>query len=365
MPLMRSARWKRNLRTSSTSLWQVTMKSREPEPPMLLLGLNSVNTLWQSDPALLDALAEYWEGSLERVFSCTTEPGDGTWHVLFRKALDGVPTFYKTDPSTRAIDCIYASESPLIEAISLSRELITKAALLEGTVWLHASAFRISGRTFLVIGPKGAGKTTWLFVALLVAGAEFISNDQTPLDDVDGSLVVRRWRPDIKVRRPTLALLDESFTPAIDDSARLLWHATLGARRVLDIHAYARARGERLVALDGPPPRLADLGPHRVDAVIFIHPDGPVRVKPTSSKQAATLWRSLADDPDMFFPTDLQHWDSRHSFWRTRITGLAASRVSCARGIASMKHLQTRYPLYHANNRTALSEIRSFLGDFA
>jgi hypothetical protein len=77
-------------------------------------------------------------------------------------------------------------------------------ACSSGWAQVHASAFVVGGQAVLVIGEKGAGKTSMLLTAL-AEGADFMSNDRVLLGQRDGAVVVRGLPHSVTVRAGTAA----------------------------------------------------------------------------------------------------------------------------------------------------------------
>ena len=69
----------------------------------------------------------------------------------------------------------------------LVRDVATRVASADGALILHSSAFIVEGRTYLVVGDSGAGKsTTAIALARLLPGASWLGNDRIHVD-VDGA----------------------------------------------------------------------------------------------------------------------------------------------------------------------------------
>lgn len=197
----------------------------------LVLRMDEIITIWHSNTDLLERLGNYWEGSLDEVALSYTVPAHRGWSVFFECAQDGVE-ISQTDVLARQVVHLHAAESEFLEAMLLSAELITKLALVGGTIWIHGSAFQLGDKTVLVAGRKGVGKTFWLLAALFKLGARYIGNDQLPLEEYEGIPSTRRWRPDIKIRPTTMKLLDIPL-PNVGRLDRVLWMVTPGSNLTL------------------------------------------------------------------------------------------------------------------------------------
>jgi hypothetical protein len=85
------------------------------------------------------------------------------------------------------------SENHLLDFTRYLALLIAEAA---GTVLLHASAVMIGGRLFLILGDKGAGKTSTMLRMVAECGADYYSGDKVLASLDSGGLILRAW-PDI------------------------------------------------------------------------------------------------------------------------------------------------------------------------
>jgi hypothetical protein len=93
--------------------------------------------------------------------------------------------------------------------LRVAREL--SWAAVEGTdrVALHASAFELDGRAFVVAGPRRSGKTTFLLAALHHLGARLVANDCVSIRPGPGGPVVRGVPTVVRVRPGSCDLLPE------------------------------------------------------------------------------------------------------------------------------------------------------------
>jgi len=70
---------------------------------------------------------------------------------------------------------------------------------------VHAAAVEAAGRAILIVGPKGAGKTTLSLHLLRSGRCRMMANDRTFVGRAGTSVVVRGMPTAVKVRPPTLA----------------------------------------------------------------------------------------------------------------------------------------------------------------
>lgn len=101
-------------------------------------------------------------------------------------------TAYKFDypAATLTMFCSPGSFMHLIEIVRSSALLVEEAA---GTVLLHATASLHDDSCYLIIGEKGAGKTTTLLHLVIDYGHEFFSGDKVLLSRGPAGVIVRGW----------------------------------------------------------------------------------------------------------------------------------------------------------------------------
>uniref|UniRef100_UPI003F498AA3 hypothetical protein n=1 Tax=Nonomuraea sp. CA-252377 TaxID=3240003 RepID=UPI003F498AA3 len=93
----------------------------------------------------------------------------------------------------------------------LVRQAITGRLLAGGAVFAHAAAVQIAGRTVMICGPTGSGKTTVLLTALRHLAGHFITNDRLLLlpDAGEGGLIGYPWPDHIRAGLGTLRAFPE------------------------------------------------------------------------------------------------------------------------------------------------------------
>lgn len=136
---------------------------------------------------------KFWTGFLEK--NTNIYPKD-TWTIYFTK--DKV-TSTDINYDTKTIIHKHNSVCDITEFNNFFREAVVKISTMQGVVWLHCSGFNLNGKTFLVLGKKGYGKTTILMKTLKELGAVFIGNDQLPIFSYENDICTYSWRPDVKV----------------------------------------------------------------------------------------------------------------------------------------------------------------------
>lgn len=135
---------------------------------------------------------KFWKGFLKKNsdFSINDE-----WDIYFIK-----DNYNKTEIFFKDKKIYHHQNSvcQLTELNNLLREIIVKVSAMDGIIWLHCSGFQYKNKTFLIVGNKGDGKTTFLLNAIKY-GAKYIGNDQLPLFEYKNEIYTYLWRPDIKI----------------------------------------------------------------------------------------------------------------------------------------------------------------------
>lgn len=115
-----------------------------------------------------------------------------------------------TNPHTAAIAAHHTNpESARYWAARLVRQTMTAQLLAGGAVYAHAAAFSHRGRGVLIIGPKGAGKTTTLVTSLRLLGGDYVTNDRLLLGRESGELLGRAWPAHMRVGVGTLLAIPD------------------------------------------------------------------------------------------------------------------------------------------------------------
>src|SRR5262249_55064163 len=112
---------------------------------------------------------------------------------------------------------------------------------LRGGVPLHASAVALDGRGVVFLGPGGAGKST-LAAALVLTGAELVSDDLVPILEEDG-------RISIVPASPSLRLWPESVAMLFGDAEALPRLSPAWDKRGLDVRRHGLRFREQAVDL--------------------------------------------------------------------------------------------------------------------
>jgi hypothetical protein len=86
-----------------------------------------------------------------------------------------------------------ATPEAWMDLVELIRDLVLRHEEKRGTVVLHAACAFKEGEATLIVGPKGAGKSTTLLDMVLHRGFQLLSGDKALLTIRDGSFRVSGW----------------------------------------------------------------------------------------------------------------------------------------------------------------------------
>lgn len=121
---------------------------------------------------------------------------DGQGRVV---AIDPISqTGYRIDGATQRVDIHVNPDNPgsAIHLHDFTRYLALLICQSRGHILLHASAAMLGDRLALVLGTKGAGKTTTMLRLVVEQGGRYFSGDKVLASVTGGQLVLRAW-PDI------------------------------------------------------------------------------------------------------------------------------------------------------------------------
>lgn len=323
------------------------------------LRMGKVITVWSLESTVGNKLAKYWTNSLDEVrIGSLPSNKKNKWFVTVKPSERELQNV--SDAVRKMIAYQHPNAGSLLTIVRLVGELLIKVSLSQGTVWIHGSAFQVCGKTILVVGRKGIGKTTWLATALILMGGAFIGNDLVPLEEICKRPSVRRWRPDIKLRPSTLHFLGRPLAiSAVPD--RLIWMVTCGSRETFDANEHRISRsGETVDLYLEDPPNLATLGCHPIDAVVIPHEKGPPDGVQLTTSNSIRLWAELIKDPDMTMPGDLNRWHDLRP-WASRIAGLKTSEEAKRQSQKRIQRLSREVPNYWINHRAEIKSILTLL----
>lgn len=155
----------------------------------------------------------------------------------------GIARIRLGDDGRIAIDAL-GDEDKLVR-FALIGPVLAAALQLRGVPLLHGSAVSLGGRALLVLGHKGAGKST-MAAALAAGGAHVLNDDVLPLVLLDGSIGLAAGYPGLKLPRALHELLlphwpiagsraaDDDDKAVVADPALLTGTFAIAALLVLD-----------------------------------------------------------------------------------------------------------------------------------
>lgn len=114
--------------------------------------------------------------------------------------------FYEVEDAARRVTVLTRPDdlSVRFAAMRIVRELAQERACSMGHLLLHAAALSIDGRSFVIAGAKGAGKTSLLVASLLGGSGRFVSNDRIVVRLDAAGASVHGMPTLVSVRHPTL-----------------------------------------------------------------------------------------------------------------------------------------------------------------
>ena len=120
---------------------------------------------------------------------------------------DGFKVTYLLDPNGREVEVAGRAPSPgfRIALMRAVRELAMNHASKCGHVLVHGAAFSIGCQGIACIGPKEAGKTTFLMAALMAMDSGFVANDRLAVRGTSAGVLALGVPTIVSIRRPSLA----------------------------------------------------------------------------------------------------------------------------------------------------------------
>lgn len=111
--------------------------------------------------------------------------------------------FYEVSENRRHVVVVIDKDNvnvrtPLMRVI---REYAVNNAQLRGDFFMHASCFKVKGRTVVVAGAKKAGKTTLLLFACRTGGVQYVSNDRVRVRTLHRGYTLRSVPVIITIRK--------------------------------------------------------------------------------------------------------------------------------------------------------------------
>lgn len=124
---------------------------------------------------------------------------------------------FVVDPEGKEVLVAWAEKTPLQDVLLyLVGPVLGVVLRLRGNVCLHGSALACEGYSFVLIGSKGAGKST-MAAALIERGCSMLTDDVAVLTEAGGRFLVQPGYPGVRLRPQAAATLfqDEEELPAL------------------------------------------------------------------------------------------------------------------------------------------------------
>jgi energy-coupling factor transporter ATP-binding protein EcfA2 len=174
--------------------------------------------------------------------------------------------------------CVMLQEDPdllYIDARFWLKDQLRCCTLEAGWIWLHAAAVTGQGKAYLIVGPKGSGKTTTLLNLCLNHGMSMVSNDITMLQINRGRITAFSWPSTMRltldnwVRCCAKAIQSYDWTPVLRTPTQKIEFETQEVARMLSIGVAARCEPHVMYILDPPlGDRCLPLQPEEAAALI-------------------------------------------------------------------------------------------------
>lgn len=310
---------------------------------------------------LIKSLVIFWKDMLNDISVNISIPDNDSWKIHIRHINIEKEKVELNHSSKIIFYKVPIKEELFVKTISLMREIIVKISLMEGYNWLHASAFNINNKTFLVLGNKGDGKTTWLMNALYNKNADFIGNDQIPILYKNGKLYVYRWRPDIKISPDTLVRIGIDYkVPSSVKIDRFILMPYANQYEFIDFKSWSKQNRQTIYPFPIDFEYNISNQENLVTGIIFLNNtiDYPVDIIDSDKKN--DLFDKYFHDPEVIFSEQLQNWEKNKKYW-LRIQNLYAPQKILNASNRCKKYLKNEIPVYLVSNRMNIEKINSFI----
>jgi hypothetical protein len=222
----------------------------------------------------------------DRSYSTVAERADGCWTIHVYADEERTHQRFAISPDARRVESIGVRITPDHEIWGLMAEPVMRTIFrLRDVPSFHAAALTRDGRTVLVIGDKGAGKST-LSAGLVRSGWTLLSDDLSRIERIDGRWCVHPGYNQLKLRLDAMAALGI-------DPGELRWRW-----RETDPDP-ARLEGNKMI-WRLPEPAWRD--PQPINEVLLLQPrdatlTGPKREHVTALRAMLALQPHLSSDP--------------------------------------------------------------------
>jgi hypothetical protein len=169
----------------SPYFWQT--RSHDPFFRVAFQPFDTLPVAWR-DRAARDTVIRKSTAGIFNLVASGFDMDDGSLVVID----DTHQTAYHIDDKT-AVVTFYGSHASRIHLLEFVRYLSLLIEEASGTMLLHASAAVNDGACYLVLGDKGAGKTTTLLHLVIDHGYAYFSGDKVLVSQTPEGLLLRGW----------------------------------------------------------------------------------------------------------------------------------------------------------------------------
>lgn len=280
---------------------------------------NEINFSVVGEVDFIKKLYIYWKYTIDVAYSKNEECD---WLILIN-IVNINDDEINVDYDNKVIEYYVNNCNALNKTNSLIREFITKYSLSKGYIWLHGSAFLLKGKSYIILGKKGAGKSTHLLNACLNYGARLIVNDQIPVRYHNNNIYIYKWRPDVKFSPSTLHVIGIKEKISINTSDKLYWMPKVIQNKIINFKDLSRSRNQKIVPYNNKKIKIADGNEFKIDRIIIlddiINPCQEVIDKETF----ALIWNNLfIKDNENLMPNILEKWNDNVGYWNKRIINM-------------------------------------------
>jgi hypothetical protein len=221
-----------------------------------------------------------------RACATTEDRADGSWTIHVYADAERTHQRFAISPDGTRVESVGIAITPDHEIWGLIAEPVMRTIFrLRGIPSLHAAALTRDGRTILIVGDKGAGKST-LSAGLVRNGWTLLSDDLSRVERIGGRWCAHAGYNQLKLRLDTMAALGI-------EAGELQW------RWREDDPDPGRLEGNKMVWRL---PEAAVRDPRPIDEILLLQPRGvplaePRRERTPAAPAMLALQPHLTSDP--------------------------------------------------------------------
>lgn len=271
------------------------------------------------------------------------------WKIYFIK--DENPST-EIDYEKKVIVHKHNSVCELTEFNNLFREIIVKISAMDGMVWMHSSAFIYKGKTFLVVGKKGDGKTTFLLKAIKNLDAQFIGNDQIPVFIEKKNICCYSWRPDIKI------CSNDFSDDEIDKKAKVLYLVNNKIPyRFIDYERMSKRLEKKIISPNqNLKIKCSNTKLSTVDYIFILrNQEGITEIKNSS------IIEYIKDDPETILEFKLRDLNKYMSYWNKRIVNINIKDGAQRENKRIINYMDEKCRKFLIGNRMNFGDVQKYI----